>query len=67
MKLLKRFNVKKNERGLLYSEGDFVAILEPGAYRHLDLGNRLSVETFSLNTPNSSTAWPATCASPSPN
>ena len=51
MKLLKRFTVKKNERGLLYSEGDFLAILEPGIHRHLDLYNRLSVETFSLNTP----------------
>lgn len=51
MKILKRFTVKKNERGLLYAEGDFLAILEPGTYRHLDLHNRLSVETFSLNTP----------------
>ncbi len=51
MKLLKRFTVKKNERGLLYSEGDFLALLEPGIHRHLDLYNRLSVETFSLNTP----------------
>ncbi|WP_343575085.1 MULTISPECIES: slipin family protein [Pseudomonas] len=51
MKLLKRFTVKKNERGLLYAEGDFLAILEPGIHRHLDLYNRLSVETFSLNTP----------------
>lgn len=29
MKMLKRFIVKKNERGLLYSEGDFLAVLEP--------------------------------------
>lgn len=27
MKMLKRFIVKKNERGLLYSEGDFLAVL----------------------------------------
>lgn len=51
MKMLKRFTVKKNERGLLYSEGDFVAILEPGSHRHFDLHNRLSVETFSLDRP----------------
>lgn len=51
MKMLKRFTVKKNERGLLYSEGDFVAILEPGTHRHFDLHNRLSVETFSLDRP----------------
>ena len=51
MKMLKRFTVKKNERGLLYSEGDFVAILEPGTHRHFALHNRLSVETFSLDRP----------------
>ncbi|WP_044872200.1 slipin family protein [Pseudomonas sp. LFM046] len=51
MNMLKRFIVKKNERGLLYSEGDFLAVLEPGTYRHFDPRNRLSLETFSLNTP----------------
>ncbi len=51
MKLLKRFSVKKNERGLLFCEGDFVSILEPGVHQRLDLHNRLTVETFSLNTP----------------
>jgi len=51
MKILKRFVVKKNERGLLLSEGDFVSILAPGQYRRFDPNNRLTVETFSLNTP----------------
>lgn len=51
MKLLKRFIVKKNERGLLYAEGDFQAILEPGLYRRVDPLNRLSLELFSLNAP----------------
>ncbi|OOV95023.1 hypothetical protein MF6396_23405 [Pseudomonas sp. MF6396] len=51
MKLLKRFIVKKNERGLLFCEGDFVSILEPGVHQRLDRHNRLTVETFSLNTP----------------
>ncbi|MCU1720729.1 slipin family protein [Pseudomonas sp. 5P_5.1_Bac1] len=51
MKMFKRFTVKKNERGLLYSEGDFLAILESGTHRHFDFHNRLSVETFSLNAP----------------
>ncbi|UVL28924.1 slipin family protein [Pseudomonas donghuensis] len=50
MKLLKRFIVKKNERGLLFCEGDFVSILEPGVHKRFDLHNRLTVETFSLNT-----------------
>ncbi len=51
MKMLKRFIVKKNERGLLYSEGDFLAVLEPGTYRRFDPYDRLSLESFSLNTP----------------
>lgn len=51
MKMLKRFIVKKNERGLLFCEGDFVSILEPGVHQRFDLHNRLTVETFSLNAP----------------
>ncbi|MHC6223780.1 slipin family protein [Pseudomonas sp. X10] len=51
MKLLKRFIVKKNERGLLFCEGDFVSILEPGLYQRFDLQDRLAVQTFSLNSP----------------
>ena len=43
--------MKKNERGLLYSEGDFLAVLEPGTYRRFDPYDRLSLESFSLNTP----------------
>ncbi|VCX89121.1 hypothetical protein BANRA_00002 [Pseudomonas aeruginosa] len=45
MKMLKRFIVKKNERGLLYSEGDFLAVLEPGTYRRFDPYDRLSLES----------------------
>lgn len=51
MKLLKRFVVKKNERGLLMSEGDFVSILEPGQYQRFDWQDRLTVTTFSLQSP----------------
>lgn len=51
MKMLKRFMVKKNERGLLFRDGDFQSILEPGLYRHFDPRDALTVETFSLNTP----------------
>ncbi|WP_153774430.1 slipin family protein [Pseudomonas sp. MNR3A] len=51
MKLFKRFVVKKNERGLLLDEGDFEAILEPGQYSRVDWRDRLTVQTFSLNSP----------------
>ena len=50
MKMLKRFIVKKNERGLLASEGDFLAA-RTGTYRRFDPYDRLSLESFSLNTP----------------
>ncbi len=51
MKWMKRFIVKKNERGLLLDEGDFQAILEPGLYPRFDWHDRLAVQTFNLNTP----------------
>ncbi|PAU55650.1 slipin family protein [Pseudomonas indica] len=51
MKMLKRFVVKKNERGLLFSEDDFQSVLEPGLYLRFDPFNRLTVETCSLNAP----------------
>lgn len=51
MNMFKRLVVKKNERAMLYAEGDFQTILEPGLYRRFDPRNRLSVEVFSLNCP----------------
>ena len=49
--LFKRIVVKKNERGLLLRDGDFVRMLRPGTYRLLDIGKRLAVETFALEQP----------------
>jgi regulator of protease activity HflC (stomatin/prohibitin superfamily) len=46
--MLKRVIVKKNERGLLLRNGDFVRVLQPGAHRLFAVFDRLTVETFKL-------------------
>ncbi|MDN7452444.1 slipin family protein [Burkholderia cenocepacia] len=47
----KRHVVKKNERALLMSEGDFVKVLEPGVFKAFDPFKRLSVQTARLDAP----------------
>ncbi len=46
-----RHVVKKNERALLMSEGDFVKVLEPGVFKAFDPFKRLSVQTARLDAP----------------
>ncbi|GAU05183.1 SPFH domain-containing protein/band 7 family protein [Burkholderia stabilis] len=43
--------MKKNERALLMSEGDFVKVLEPGVFKAFDPFKRLSVQTARLDAP----------------
>lgn len=52
----KRHVVKKNERALLMSEGDFVKVLEPGVFKAFDPFKRLSVQTAGLDAPLADTA-----------
>ncbi|MCA8422857.1 slipin family protein [Burkholderia seminalis] len=52
----KRHVVKKNERALLMSEGDFVKVLEPGVFKAFDPFKRLSVQTARLDAPLADTA-----------
>lgn len=47
----KRFVVRKNERGLLLREGDFVRVLEPGVAWMADPFNRLTLQLCSLAAP----------------
>jgi regulator of protease activity HflC (stomatin/prohibitin superfamily) len=49
MNVFKRFVVKKNQRGLLLRDGDFLSLLEPGLHRYRDFGNRLTLEVFDLD------------------
>ena len=48
--LFKRFVIKKNERGVLLRDGDFERILESGRYRLFDPLNRLTVQTWKLDS-----------------
>lgn len=45
----KTFLVKKNERGLLLRDGDFVKLLPPGQHRIRAWGHQLDLERFSLS------------------
>ena len=49
MLFYKKFLVRKNERGLLFKEGDFISILEPGTYRYW--GRKHQVEIYDLAKP----------------
>lgn len=49
--MLKRFVVKKNERGALLRDGDFERILDAGRHYFIDPLGRLSLVTWSLDAP----------------
>src|SRR5690606_23977147 len=51
MLLIRKFIVRKHERGLLYKDGDFVRFLAPGTYRFVDPRGRYAVERFELTRP----------------
>ena len=48
MWFIRKFIVRKHERGLLFKDGDFVRFLEPGTYRFT---RRHDVERFDLTVP----------------
>jgi regulator of protease activity HflC (stomatin/prohibitin superfamily) len=47
----KRVTIRKNERGLLLRNGDFVRILAPGTHWLLSFMDKLTVEKFALEQP----------------
>lgn len=47
----KRFVVRKNERGLLLRDGDFVRVMEPGTAYLFDPFKRLSLQLWQLDKP----------------
>jgi regulator of protease activity HflC (stomatin/prohibitin superfamily) len=49
--MMRKFLVKKAERALLFRDGDFVRILDPGTYSFFDPFRRYSVEQFALVKP----------------
>src|SRR5512139_3957027 len=48
--MLKRYVIKKNEKGVLYKDGDFERILGAGRYHFVDLLGRLSLQVWKLDT-----------------
>jgi regulator of protease activity HflC (stomatin/prohibitin superfamily) len=46
-----KFIVRKNERGLLFKNGDFQKFLAPGTYHYFDLLHTITLQVFDLSTP----------------
>ena len=51
MVFVRKFIVRKHERGLLFKQGDFVGFLEPGVHRLFDPLHRLQVEKHNIMAP----------------
>ncbi len=51
MLLWRKFVVRKNERGLLFKEGDFQKFLESGIYYYFDPLNQVTVTIYDLSVP----------------
>ncbi len=51
MFFVRKFKVRKHERGLLFKQGDFVGFLEPGVHRLFDPLHRLKVELHNIMAP----------------
>jgi regulator of protease activity HflC (stomatin/prohibitin superfamily) len=51
MLIFRKFIVRKNERGLLFKNGDFLDFLEPGTYHHFDPLRKIQVERYDLSVP----------------
>ncbi len=48
---MKHFTIARHERGLLFRDRSFEAVLEPGVYRHFDPRGHVSVITYDLSVP----------------
>ena len=48
---MKRITIAQHERGLLFRNRSFEAVLEPGVYRHFDLLGHVCVTTYDLGVP----------------
>ncbi|TGO03688.1 SPFH domain / Band 7 family protein [Candidatus Thiomargarita nelsonii] len=51
MLIFSQFIVHKNERGLLFKEGDFLDFLAPGTYHYFDPLHKIQVERYDLSVP----------------
>jgi regulator of protease activity HflC (stomatin/prohibitin superfamily) len=48
---MKRITIAQHERGLLFRNRSFEAVLEPGVYRHFDPLGRVQVSVYALGVP----------------
>ena len=48
---MKHFTIARHERGLLFRDRSFEAVLEPGVYRQFDPRGHVSVITYDLSVP----------------
>ena len=51
MLIFSKFIVCKNERGLLFKNGDFLDFLEPGTYHYFDPLRKINLEVYDLSVP----------------
>jgi len=51
MLVFRKLIVHKNERGLLFKNGDFLDFLAPGTYRYFDPLHKIQVERYDLSVP----------------
>jgi len=51
MLIFGKFIVRKNERGLLFKNGDFLKFLEPGTYHYFDPLRKIQLELYDLSVP----------------
>ena len=49
--MLKRIVIKKNEKGVLFRDGDYERVLNPGRYHFFDPLKRLTVQLWKLDAP----------------
>lgn len=49
--MLKRIVIKKNEKGMLFRDGDYERVLTPGRYHFFDPLKRLTVQVWKLDAP----------------
>lgn len=57
MFILRKFIVRKNERGMLFQDNDFMHFLEPGNYLYFDPLRKKRVEVYDLSVPEFSHRW----------
>jgi regulator of protease activity HflC (stomatin/prohibitin superfamily) len=55
--LIRQFIVHKNERGLLFKNGDFTDFLMPGTYNYFDPFKKIQIEIYDLSVPEFQHSW----------